>query len=485
MRLLLLAAVALFAWVRPAEADLPGYDDAYYARKALEVVRTGDWLGLPFNGSPTYDNPPLGIWSMALAFLAFGPSDPAARFPSAAYGMLSAWLAFEWILRRWGSRGAAFLGAAFIVSNSLFLKYLRRGMLDMGVLFWCLLGLYLAERRPLSRFMQFLSGVAFGCAFLTKSLLPLTVPAAMLIGGWLDGEEGRRRLSRGWALLLAGFALSAGSWLCVMAILHGKSFIGGHFVWLLWSEGVLAGSDATRLRTFIHLIVALVPMSLAFIWALVAASRAPQRREWRLAAAPFILGALPAVVVMAAGARKIWYFIPALPGMAAAAGLFMWGKLSAHPWAERRLVRGVAGVWLAGAAAIALFPVPLHRDRTSEVRAVAADLRSRTRPGTPVTLYFPRERCRWDVRNALLWYADRPVQGCAGESAHELAARMGEGGWMLTSARGTEELAAAGLETSPVLERGALVLAVATAPATGAPPAAGAPAGSAGPGGGN
>ena len=284
MRVVLLAAVAFFAWVRPTEADLPGYDDAYYARKALEVVRTGDWLGLPFNGSPTYDNPPLGIWSMAVVFLAAGPGEAAARFPAAVYGVLSAWLAFEWILRRWGSRGAAFLGAALMVSNPLFLRYLRRGMLDIGALFWCLLGLFLAERRPLSRGMHFLSGVAFGCAFLTKSLLPLTVPVAMLAGWWVEGEEGRRRLSSGWGPALAGFALSAGSWFVVMTAMHGKPFVGGHFVWLLWQEGVLAGSDAPRVRTLAHLLVALLPMSLAFVWALSASSRLPLRGEWRSAA---------------------------------------------------------------------------------------------------------------------------------------------------------------------------------------------------------
>jgi 4-amino-4-deoxy-L-arabinose transferase-like glycosyltransferase len=460
MRLLLLAAVGFFAWVRPTEADLPGYDDAYYARKALEVLRTGDWLGLPHNGAFTYDNPPLGIWSMTLAFLALSPGGAAARFPSAAYGVLSAWLSFEWIVRRWGSRGAAFLGAAFMVSNPLFLKYLRRGMLDMGALFWCLLGLFLAECRPLSRGMQVLAGVAFGCAFLTKSLLPLSVPVAMMAGWWVEGENGKRHLSRAWGPILSGFALSAGSWFVGMSILHGKPFVGGHFVWLLWREGIAAASDAPRWRTLAHLILALLPMSVAFLWALGASSRAPLRREWRSAAAPFILAGLPAAVVMAAGARKIWYFLPALPGMAAAAGRFVWGRLESNPWAERRLVKGVAAVWLAGAASIALLPVPLHRDRTFEVRALAAELRSRTGPESPVTLYFPHETCRWDVRNALLWYADRPLQGCAGESAQQIAGQVGDGGWILTTGQGRTELAAAGLQNAPVLEQGELVLAV-------------------------
>jgi 4-amino-4-deoxy-L-arabinose transferase-like glycosyltransferase len=489
---LLLVGTALFAWVRFDEADLPGYDDAYYARKALEVARSGDWLGLPFNGSPTYDNPPLGIWSMAVVFLLAGPGDAAARIPSGVYGVLSALLAFEWILRRSGSRGAALLGAALVVCNPLFLKYLRRAMLDVGALFWCLLGLLLAEWRPLSRYMQLLAGVAFGCAFLTKSVLPLTVPVAMVAGWWLEGEEGRRRLAIGWGPLLAGFSLTAGGWLAAMWVLHGKPFVGGHFVWLLWREGVLAASDSARLQTAAHLFAALLPLSLALSWAVgswtaevwsratgsPAVEQAAGQRPgaWRGIAAPILLAAVPLAAVMAVGARKIWYFMPALPGMAAVAALRLWGRAGASLPAERRLLGGVAAVWMAGAAAIALLTVPLHRDRTSDARALAAELRSRTPPGTPLTLHFPGETCRWDLRNAILWYSDRPVRGCAGESSADLAMGVGGARWVLTTARGALDLAAAGLATAQVVQRGGLVLARASRPAVQEPAGGRAPA---------
>lgn len=465
MRRALLLFAVLFALARPLEADLPGYDDAYYARKALETLRSGDWLALPFNGSPTFDNPPLGIWVQALAIGAFGPADAAARVPSAVYGVLTVLLTAAWAGRRFRAPEAAFFAGALVLTNPLFLKYLRRGMLDMGLLFWGLAGAVLAERRPLSRPLHALSGAAFGLAFLTKSSMALIFPASLALGWWLEGTEGRRRL-RAWALpALAGFAAIVLPWGLAMTARFGEPFLRGHFVWLLWGEGVRGVSDTARLGTLAEAVVLLSPAIVLFMieamgwvrsgWRGRSSGREPLRPE---PVAPAVAGAAAFLLALGVGARKLWYFLPALPGMAVAAGGAVARWSGPRPGTRRLLVRGTLAAWTLAAAAILLLPVPLHLDRTSDLRAIAAEVRARTGEGTPVTLWFPGEVCRWEVRNAFLWYADRPLQGCAGETPVRDRGLAAGREWVLTGAAGLEAIRASGERILIWAERGDLRL---------------------------
>ncbi len=460
MKRALLLAVVLAAWVRPLEADLPGYDDAYYARKALEVVRSGEWLALPFNGAPTFDNPPLGIWTQAIMFQLFGASDAAARFPAGLYGVLAVIMACAWAHQRFGSRETAFLCAAILLCNPLFLKYLRRGMLDMGLLFWCLAGVWLAERKPLSRTMHVLSGMAFGLAYLTKSFLALSVFAALVLGWMIGGPEGLGRL-RHWVLpAVGGFTIVAGSWISAMIWLYGEAFLRGHFVWLVWEEGIRGISDTGRAETLLRVLLVLLPASAIFIAALGLALRRTSegRYRWAELSVPLTWGFIALLTPLVVGPRKLWYFLVALPGMAAAgaAAVSIWTR--ERPRLELRLVKGTIVVWSLALAAVLILPLPLHRDRTEAVRALAGELRARTDESTPVSLYFPAGGCRWDVRNAFLWYADRQILSCAGE--RESLTRTDEASrrWILTSLDGLEQLRSGTRELLLWSSRGDLAL---------------------------
>ena len=460
MRRILLLAVIMAAWARPIEADLPGYDDAYYARKAFEVAESGEWLALPFNGAPTFDNPPLGIWAQALTFKLVGASDAAARLPTGLFGVLVILLAFEWGKNLFGERWTAFILAALILFNPLFLKYLRRSMLDVGLMFWSMAGIYLAQRKPLNRSIQAFSGVSFGLAYLTKSILGLAAPAALITGWWLAGTEGRRQLQGWWPPAVAGFLLVVGTWLSVMTIKFGSPFVNGHLVWLLWGEGVRGVSDSSRLETLARLAVLLLPVSAFFIATLLRLlrKRIGQGSEWRNLSVPWAWAWVPLVLLMAVGPRKLWYFLAVLPGVAAVAASGVADLTRSRPELRRSIVTGVAAIWCFLGLAIISLPIPLHRDRTEGIRAIAEEVRARTSPQTPISLFFPGESCRWDVRNAFIWYANRPVEGCSPTPSRKLPDPGPGRHWLLTSSDGLEQLRAS---KEPVLvwsRQGDLVL---------------------------
>jgi len=445
-RLLLLFAV-LFAWVRPLEADLPGYDDAYYARKALEVVRSGEWLALPFNGSPTFDNPPLGVWAESVSFLILGASDAAARLPSGIFGVLSVLLLHAWLRRRSRNAEIAFIGAALFLCNPLFLKYLRRGMLDVGLLFWSLAALWVAERKPLSRPMHSASGFLFGLAFLTKSAMSLAIPAAMILGWILEGWEGRRRL-RAWATpALLGFASAVGPWLLLMQHHFGDAFLRGHFGWLLLEEGMRGVSDTPRLGSVLDAAVVLLPLIIFYMMALPWGVRQALQGKGGQAV-PLMLAIVPIAATLILGPRKLWYFLLATPGLAsvAAQGIGHWSRR--NPLLRSRIINVIIWIWVAGGAAVVALPVPLHMDRTADLRAVAAELGARTGGEQLVSLIFPGESCRWNVRNSLIWYADRRIRSCSGETSELLRGGSAGREWVVTTSGGLDAIEAAG---QPVL----------------------------------
>ncbi len=135
--LTLLSFLILFVPLR--RGDLSGYDDAVYAHQAKEMVRTGDWWNVRFNGDLSFDFPPMFIWMEALSLATFGLSDFAAKVPAAATGfgtiVLVYYLARELTDDLWVSRLAMFV----LVSTQFFMRYATHAMTDVPFAFFCTL----------------------------------------------------------------------------------------------------------------------------------------------------------------------------------------------------------------------------------------------------------------------------------------------------------------------------------------------------------
>lgn len=90
--ILLLSSLLLFANLN--KGGLSGYDDAFYAHEAKQILITGDWWNIKFNGNLNFEFPPLFIWMEAISFSLLGVNDFAAKFPAALTGLLRIWFFF-------------------------------------------------------------------------------------------------------------------------------------------------------------------------------------------------------------------------------------------------------------------------------------------------------------------------------------------------------------------------------------------------------
>ena len=78
LAILLLAGAVLFT-ANARELSLPALDDCFYARKAVEMERSGHFFTVTWADRPAFQNPPLQIWLTARSFALFGENDLAAR----------------------------------------------------------------------------------------------------------------------------------------------------------------------------------------------------------------------------------------------------------------------------------------------------------------------------------------------------------------------------------------------------------------------
>ncbi|HEY6050408.1 MAG TPA: glycosyltransferase family 39 protein, partial [Thermoanaerobaculia bacterium] len=417
--LALVAAALLFAHL--GEGHLANFDDCYYAEKAKEMVRGGDWLTPHFAGVPRLDNPPLFLWLQSLAFLVFGVNDRAAIFWSALSGALCIPLLYLFARRRLELDPFESWGAAFVLlTTQYFLKYARHAMFDvfLTLLFLCAIDAYVRAVRGERRYFIVL-GIAVGLGILTKSVLglfPWMIAAVHLLA------TGRARLLRnGWFLSGAAVAgLIAAPWYVANFRLYGNQFVEEHLRWLLWRRGLGIGAgDRPWWSHFDYLRELAINywpwLPFAAVGAGIAVRRAagpsaaptggpPAPGSWspRDTARLLLVWFVVVVGVMSIGAeKKLWYVMSVFPCLALFAGL------AAGAWiqsAEARRRVQVAGFALLGAAALAvwLFPIPLSKERRPDLQRIAIAARSRVPAGTTL---LNLDAGYWKTVNQFLYYS--------------------------------------------------------------------------------
>lgn len=67
-----------------------------YAEISREILVTGDWLTLHFDGQNWYVHPPLYFWLTALGIKLFGLTEFVVRFWSAFFGPAASWQPIFW-----------------------------------------------------------------------------------------------------------------------------------------------------------------------------------------------------------------------------------------------------------------------------------------------------------------------------------------------------------------------------------------------------
>ncbi len=210
-------------------------DEGRYAEIAREMMVSGDWLAPRYNGYLYFEKPPLQMWMNAATFAVFGVGDWQARLYTAVTSFIGiALIAFTGA--RVFNKRVGFFAALVLASSPYWALLGHFNTLDMGLAFWMeltLCSLLLAQRSNLPtrtvRYWMWLSWAAMACAVLSKGLIGIILPGAVLVLYTLVTRDFAlwRRLYLVSGLLI--FSAVAVPWFVLMQV-HYPSFFDFFFM---------------------------------------------------------------------------------------------------------------------------------------------------------------------------------------------------------------------------------------------------------------
>ncbi len=179
--LLLLAAVIL---CEPAGSGLAEPDETRYAEIPREMLAARDFVVPLLDGLPYFEKPPLLYWANAASFRVFGQTPWAARLPTRLAGLGTTLL----LVLAAGRRRREGLAAGILLLASPIGFLMARTNLTDGLLTFFFTATLLAGRAAIRRReaggawlgLAALTGAAAAGAFLTKGLVALALPGAIL-----------------------------------------------------------------------------------------------------------------------------------------------------------------------------------------------------------------------------------------------------------------------------------------------------------------
>jgi 4-amino-4-deoxy-L-arabinose transferase-like glycosyltransferase len=229
LAVLLLGTAVLYLWNLSAS----GYANDFYAQAAL--AGSQNWEALLFGSLDpgnviTVDKPPAALWVMGLSARIFGFNSWSLLAPQALEGVLSVWLLYAAVRRRFGS-GAGLAAGAVLALTPVAVLMFRFDNPDALLVLLMTAGAYCVVRATERANWTWLAlaGVAIGFAFLTKMLQGfLVLPAFGLVYLVAAPTSLRRRILH---LLgaLAAVIVSAGWYVALVDLWPASSrpYIGG------------------------------------------------------------------------------------------------------------------------------------------------------------------------------------------------------------------------------------------------------------------
>ncbi|MEV6005627.1 glycosyltransferase family 39 protein [Streptomyces sp. NPDC051976] len=226
---LLLGTLVLYLW----NLDSAGYANSFYS--AAVQAGSQSWKAFFFGSSDaanaiTVDKPPAALWPMALSVRLFGLGSWQILVPEALMGVASVGVLYAAVRRRF-SAGAGLLAGAVLALTPVAALMFRFNNPDALLALLMVTAVYCVLRAVEDARTKWLllAGVAFGLAFLTKTLQAwLIVPPLAVVYAVCAPTTLRRRLLQ---LLAAGGAMvvSGGWWVTIVELWPKSSrpYIGG------------------------------------------------------------------------------------------------------------------------------------------------------------------------------------------------------------------------------------------------------------------
>ena len=221
---------------RQLDTGITNFDDAFYAQKAKEIYISGNLWIVTHGGTPSFENPPLPFWLMAVAYGVFGISSFSAVFFSGLFGTGIVVLTYRMANYLYKDSCIAFTASLILLFPGIFIDSSRRAMVDIPLAFFVTLALFAFIKAKTHKPWYLLFGLATAGGILSKSVLgifPLSIAFFHLV------------LSRQWKeivnpQLVIGVLLALGlgfSWHLINWVEFGQTFTNSHFGVLIFNRG--------------------------------------------------------------------------------------------------------------------------------------------------------------------------------------------------------------------------------------------------------
>jgi 4-amino-4-deoxy-L-arabinose transferase-like glycosyltransferase len=213
-----LALLLCAVWVEPAGSWLAEPDEARYAEIPREMLASGDFVTPRLNGVPYLEKPPLLYWANAASLHLFGLTPWAARLPTRLFGFGTVLTLLFGTAAIWGTP-AGLAAAIFSLAAPLGFAFSRVNLTDAPLTFFFTLTLFLARAALLRReagrpwiALSALTGLAAAGGFLSKGLVAVVLPGAILLLWCLATRRTRFLPSLLFGPALPVFLLAAAPW---------------------------------------------------------------------------------------------------------------------------------------------------------------------------------------------------------------------------------------------------------------------------------
>lgn len=197
---LILLSSPLFFY-KLGQSSLVSWDEAWYGSIAKNILKSGNFFNLTFNGKPYLDHPPVGFILQALSMKIFGVSEWSVDLPSVICGLLSILLIYL-IGKKMFGRWVGIFSSLALLSAPWFLYRARSGNLDVPLTMFFLVTFYFCLRAKESGKFFILFILSLGLLILTKSVVPFTILPVLALMLW-DSKIKASRLVLGLIFLLA------------------------------------------------------------------------------------------------------------------------------------------------------------------------------------------------------------------------------------------------------------------------------------------
>ncbi|MCP6758204.1 MAG: glycosyltransferase family 39 protein [Fischerella sp. CENA71] len=202
--------VTLLFWILPlllfnsGHSSLMAHDEGLYAWRSRQMFDSGNWIN-PW--SQPHHKTPGSYWLIASSYTLFGISETSVRLPSIILGVSSIFILYE-IGKILLNQKIAWLAAAILSVEFLWLQYCRLGTPDVPMIFLVLLAILALLKAELNSqyhsVYSLIGGVCFGLGFLVRSFMIFLPMIALL--PYLIGEH-RRHCHLTNPMLYFGFLL--------------------------------------------------------------------------------------------------------------------------------------------------------------------------------------------------------------------------------------------------------------------------------------